>query len=181
MNCLPFTAWRTLEPLRAPSGMGRLAKRLGGRAWLAHRGDCCRGCAHRERAEGHLRQVARRSGERPMAGYARKKAKSSGEPMAECKEGVLLLQYMQRAGTQSRGAGLHHTRAAAAQCQSAALHKSDGARDVHKCWHVGATQKSLKFEAKHTSFWSARRWRVPSWPRAWLLLNHQCCCHANLR
>ena len=85
--------------------------------------------------------------------------------MAGCKEGVLLLNHMQHAGTQSRGAGLHHTRAAAAerQRQSAALHKSDGARNVHKCWHVARdfgpeilALKSLKFEAKRTSFWSAR-------------------------
>ena len=67
---------------------------------------------------------------------------------------------LQRAGTQSRGAGLYHTRPAAAerQRQSAALHKSDGARDVHKCWHIARDfgPKSLKFEAKRTSFWSAR-------------------------
>ena len=43
-------------------------------------------------------------------------AKSSGEhPMAGCKEGVLLLNHLQHAGTQSRGAGLHHTRAAVAE------------------------------------------------------------------
>jgi hypothetical protein len=147
LNCLPHrvaelhvcrwvvgrcAAWRALEPLRAPSGRECLAMRFGGRAWLAHLGYFGRGCAHRERAEGH-RQVAREQCGASDGRICKEGANSSGEhPMAGCKECVLLLQHMQHAGTQSRGAGLHHTRATAAerQRQSAALHKIDGARDT---------------------------------------------------
>jgi hypothetical protein len=42
-------AWIARTPsLRAPSRRGRPAMRFGGLAWLAHRGDCAQGCAHRE-------------------------------------------------------------------------------------------------------------------------------------
>ena len=107
-------AWRALEPLRAPSGRGRLAKRFGGRAWLAHLGYYGRGCAHTERegaSSGGKEQCGASDGR-----ICKEGAKSSGEhPMAGCKEEVLLLNHMQHAGTQSRGTGLHHTRAAAAE------------------------------------------------------------------
>jgi hypothetical protein len=142
LNCLPTGSQSSSmgeEPLRDTSGRGHLAKRFGGLAWLAHRVYCCRGCTHRER------EGASSGGKEPCGAsdgrICKEVAKSSGEhPMAGCKEGVLLLNPMKHAGTQSRGTGLHHTRAAAAerqsaerQQQSAALHKSD---DVHKCWHV---------------------------------------------
>ena len=68
-------AWRALEPLRAPSGRGRLAKRFGGRAWLAHLGYYGRGCAHRER-EGASSGGKRSNAERQMAGYARKEQRA---------------------------------------------------------------------------------------------------------
>ena len=64
---------------------------------------------------------------------------------------------------QRRRALSHWSSSGRAAAWSTALHKSDGARDVHKCWHVARdfgpgilAQKSLQFEAKRTSFWSAR-------------------------
>ena len=154
-------AWRALEPLRAPSGRGRLAKRFGGRAWLAHLVYCGRGCAHRERegaSSGGKEQCGASDGR-----ICKEGAKSSGEhPMAGCKEEVLLLNHMQHAGTQSRGAGLHHTRAgsgrallwtrATEHATCASVGTSPGIL-VQSFWPL----KSLKFEAKRTSFWSARR------------------------
>jgi hypothetical protein len=67
-------AWRALEPLRAPSGRGRLAKRFGGRAWLAHLGYYRRGCAHRER-EGASSGGKEQCGASD-AGYARKEQRA---------------------------------------------------------------------------------------------------------
>jgi hypothetical protein len=124
-----------------PSGRGRLAMRFGGLAWLVYRGHCTQGCAHTEGASSGCKRAV-------------------GSVI--CEEGALLcrtcsvreriVEALQSAASHKSGSGraLLWTRATEhATCTSVGT--SPGIL-VQGFWPL----KSLIFEAKRTSFWSAR-------------------------
>ena len=155
-----FTASCALEPLRAASGWAALAMRFGGRAWLAHRRNCCRGCAHRESADGH-RQVARSHGVRQMAGYARKEQRAVGsvrwqDARKECSF-CSTCSVQERRAADAQGCIIQERQCArCAQVMAVArVFGSHGLGPKDKSAQGFWPKKSLKFEAKRTSFWSA--------------------------